>query len=281
MSQNTNPLRKYFRQPAIYIRLPSGGKYWIPGSVNMPENGELPVLPMTAIDEITYRTPDALFNGQATVSVIQSCIPNIKDAWSMPGCDLNSILIAIRVASYGHEMDLSSTCPNCATTSDYAVDLRQFLDQIVMPDYNQTSKISDLEFVLKPITYKDQNAVSLSNFENQKTLQQITQSENMDEKEKMARMAGIMQNATKLSLQTIAASVAAIRSPEGLVTEREHIQEFFAECDINLYGSVRDKVIELRNQTEPKPLNITCKDCDHTYTQPINFEMSNFFGTAS
>ena len=32
------------------------------------------------IDEITFKTPDALLNGQATVDVIQSCIPNIKDA---------------------------------------------------------------------------------------------------------------------------------------------------------------------------------------------------------
>ena len=55
----------------------------------MPENRELPVYPMTAIDEITYRTPDALFNGQAVVNVIHSCVPNIKNAWEIPGTDLD------------------------------------------------------------------------------------------------------------------------------------------------------------------------------------------------
>ncbi|MFZ9751439.1 MAG: hypothetical protein ACO3CN_04985, partial [Candidatus Nanopelagicales bacterium] len=58
---NTNPLARYFRKPAIYIRLPSNGEYWPTGSIEMPENRELPVYPMTAADEITYRTPDALF----------------------------------------------------------------------------------------------------------------------------------------------------------------------------------------------------------------------------
>ena len=63
MSQtNPNPLSQYFRQPVIYIKLPSNGKFYPPGTLDMPANNELPVLPMTAIDEITYRTPDALFD---------------------------------------------------------------------------------------------------------------------------------------------------------------------------------------------------------------------------
>ena len=54
---SNNPLSQYFRQPAIYIKLPSQGSYYPPGALEMPENGEIPVFPMTAIDEITYRTP--------------------------------------------------------------------------------------------------------------------------------------------------------------------------------------------------------------------------------
>ena len=73
MSSN-NPLTQYFRQPAIYVKLPSNGNFYPESSIDLAVNGEYPVLPMTAIDEITYRTPDALFNGQAVVSVIQSCL---------------------------------------------------------------------------------------------------------------------------------------------------------------------------------------------------------------
>ena len=125
MLQTSNPLQQFFRQPAIYIRLPSDGQHWPPGSLNMPANHELPVYPMTAIDEITYRTPDALFNGQSTISVIQSCVPNIKNAWHMPGIDLNSVLIAIRVASYGHNMEVDSSCPSCESLGEYVTDLRR------------------------------------------------------------------------------------------------------------------------------------------------------------
>ena len=89
-----NPLTQYFRQPSIYIKLPSQGNYYPAGAIEMPQNGELPVLPMTAIDEITYRTPDALFSGQAVINVIQSCIPAIKDAWAIPSIDIDTILVA-------------------------------------------------------------------------------------------------------------------------------------------------------------------------------------------
>ena len=157
MTQSANPLKQYFRQPAIYLRLPTGGKYWPSGSIELTHNGEFPVYPMTAIDEITYRTPDALFNGQAVITVIQSCIPNVKDAWQAPTTDINSMLVAIRLASYGHELEISSTCPSCETSEDYALDLRNILDQLKSPDFESTLTYGDLEISFGPISYQNQN----------------------------------------------------------------------------------------------------------------------------
>ena len=70
----------HFRSAKIYITLPSEGKYYPDDCLDMPESGELPVMPMTAKDELALKTPDALLSGQATVDLIQSCIPNIKNA---------------------------------------------------------------------------------------------------------------------------------------------------------------------------------------------------------
>ena len=122
-----NPLRQYFRQPAIYIKLPSQGKYYPPGTLNSSVTGEYPVYPMTAIDEITYRTPDAMFNGQATVNVIQSCVPDIKDAWQMPAIDMDTVLVAIRIASAGPLVVDIDTCTKAIfPTAQLASILRWF-----------------------------------------------------------------------------------------------------------------------------------------------------------
>ena len=95
MNTTTNPLRKHFRQPAIHLRLPSGGSFYPQGTIIMPANGELPILPMTAVDEITSRTPDALFNGSAVMDIIGSCVPNIRDPWAIPATDITALLIAV------------------------------------------------------------------------------------------------------------------------------------------------------------------------------------------
>ena len=108
-----NPLSKYFRQPAIYMDLPSRGKYWPDGTLDLPVTGKLAVYPMTTRDEITLRTPDALMNGTSVVDVIQSCCPSITNAWRMPSVDVDAVLIGIRIASYGNEMDFDTRCPYC------------------------------------------------------------------------------------------------------------------------------------------------------------------------
>lgn len=92
---NNNPLKQYFRRPAIYLKLPSEGKYYPIDAIDLPDNKELPVYPMTAIDEITSKTPDALYSGVAISEIIKSCVPNIKDPWSIPTIDLDAILIEI------------------------------------------------------------------------------------------------------------------------------------------------------------------------------------------
>jgi hypothetical protein len=83
MPETSNPLLKHFRQPQLYLRLPSEGKWWSADSLELPVTKEIAVYAMTARDELLIKTPDALLNGQATVDVIQSCCPNIKDAWKL------------------------------------------------------------------------------------------------------------------------------------------------------------------------------------------------------
>ena len=115
MEENSNPLKKYFRQPSIYVTLPSGANY-APEVLEPSKSGEIGVMPMTAKDEIRFKTPDALMNGEGVVQVIQSCVPQIKDAWNIKSYDLDTILIAIRIATYGETMDINFTVPGAKET---------------------------------------------------------------------------------------------------------------------------------------------------------------------
>lgn len=216
----TNPLTQYFRQPSIYIKLPSQGQNYPAGTLDMPANGELAVYPMTAIDEITYRTPDALFNGQATVNVIQSCVPSIKDGWIIPSVDLDTILIAIRIASYGHEMEFGTTCPACNNTSENTVDLRTVMDILSAPDYNTSITYRDLEIFFRPLTYKTLNDNNQLQFEQQKLLQVIPDA-TVSDTDKMTALTAAFKKLTEITVHSLALSIVAIKTPGALVNEFE------------------------------------------------------------
>ena len=101
---NTNPLSGHFRSPKIYTQLPSAGRYYTSKVVEMPDSNELPVFPMTAKDELIMRNPDALLNGEAVSQVIQSCVPNVKNARQLLSNDVDALLLAIQGASYGDDI---------------------------------------------------------------------------------------------------------------------------------------------------------------------------------
>lgn len=280
MSQSTNPLQQFFRQPSIYLKLPSDGQYWPEGSLDLPPNRELPVLPMTAIDEITYRTPDALFNGNSVVNVIQSCIPNVKNAWKMPNIDLNTALIAIRIASVGQDMDVDTTCPNCGHVESYSVNLNQMLETLKRPNYAEVVTHGDLEVYFKPIDFELQNQINIQQFEQQKIIVSIQES-NKDEDEKVKLLNQALQEITKITVKAITGSISGIRTPGALVSDRSYIEEFLTNCDRFLFGKIRDHAIKLRTDSEIPPMNLTCTQCSHKYDQPIIMDSSNFFGPAS
>ena len=277
-----NPLKQYFRQPSIYIRLPSQGKYYPPNSIDIPENLEFPVYPMTAIDEITYRTPDALYNGQAIVSVVESCVPNIKNGWGMPAMDLDSILVAIRIASYGHEMPFASVCPKCGHEDERALDLRHVLDSLKSVDYSKPIIHGDMQIYFKPMSYKNLSDNNKSQYETQRTLQQIT-SENTPEAEqtRSSQYEQVLKQVTEITILALAQSIAVIVTPTAQVTEQEYILDLLKNCDRKLFDEIRDYVINAKSAAEIQPLHLVCTSCNNEYDQTVTLNMSDFFAAAS
>lgn len=280
MTQTANPLKQYFRQPAIYIRLPSKGKFWADGAVSIPPNQEIPVYPMTAVDEITSRTPDALFNGSAMVKIFESCVPNIKDAWQVPSLDVDTLLVAIRIATYGHGMDIGTKCPSCSNEDEYQLDLRIVLEGITAPDYENPTNIGDLEVHFKPMNYQQLNANSQIQFEDQKLIQMF-QNADLPEDEKLKQLGEAFLKITNLTVKSIAQSIGAIKTPNAMVTESEYIEEFLNNCEKSTFNAIRDRAIKLKQDAELKPIKIKCTNCGHEYDQSFTLDMSNFFDSSS
>ena len=276
-TQSTNPLAGFFRQPAIHLKLPSGGQYWDEKDLSLPVTGEIPVYPMTTKDEITLRTPDALLNGAGIVSVIQSCCPNILNPWNMPSIDVDSVLIAIRIASYSNKMELESKCPHCNEENTYEVDLNEVLARIRAPDYKNLVEVHNLKIKLHPQKYFSVNKTSMINFEEQKVLQTIND-ESLSDEVRTVRFAESMRRLLAINMQVIVDSTESITTPDGrIVTDTVFISEFYENADRSIVTAIRDWLEKAAELSAVKPVNVVCADCQKPFELSVTFDYASFF----
>jgi len=283
MVENSNPLNKYFRQPSIYVTLPSKASY-PPHVLQQSQSGEIGVQPMTAKDEIRFKTPDALMNGEGVVEVIQSCVPQIKDAWQVKSYDLDTILIAIRIATYGETMDITFDVPNAGEKSNHSLNLPALLETIKSQTKQDSIKLSGgLEFHLNSLTYKDMTQASLQTFQQQKIYTTVSASELSDE-EKSKRFNESFKVLTDLNDKILLRNIVAVSTPEGTkVSDPVQIKEFVENTNTTIINELQDKLAEVRKIGTIKPLQIKAteeqikKGAPATYEVPVTFDTSNFF----
>ena len=285
MTENTNPLEKYYRQPAIYIKLPSRGKYYTKEVYTPTETGEIPVLPMTAKDELAFKTPDAMINGQATVDVIKSCVPNLKDPWKMVNYDTDVVLLAIRIATYGENMDISFRVPLVNDEQSHTLVLPELLEQlgrIEIEDETTTSK--GFKVQIQPLDYKTLTKIQIARFEQQKMYGTIDSSA-MTEEEKQSAFGKSFATLNMVNFSLLVDSIKSITTPGGdTVVNRAQIIEFCNKTDSKTINEIQDKLSELRLQAQMAPLKIKSteeqikKGAPASFEVPVTFDNSNFFG---
>jgi len=283
MTENSNPLNKYFRQPALYVSLPSGTNY-PPHVVAQSQTGELGIMPMTAKDEIRFKTPDALMNGQGVVDVIQSCCPEIKDAWQIKSYDLDTILIAIRIATYGETMDMTFTVPGANESVSHSVNLPALLDTIRGTSIKSEVVLEDgLKISIRPLTYKDMTATSLQTFQQQKMYAAVQDSQMSDE-EKSTRFNEAFKKLTELNESILLKNISVITLADGTeVADPTQIKEFIDNANAKLIKDIETQVMVLRTQGAVKPLKLKAseeqikKGAPATYEVPVTFDNANFF----
>ena len=274
----------YMRQPKIYIRLPSGGQYWPPGSLEPTETGEFPVYSMTAKDELMLKVPDALMNGQAVVDVIQHCMPNVKNAWNTPSIDLDIILIAIRLATYG-EMMTTPIKFNDTLEMEYQMDLRILMDKLqTQITWDPIVSVNeDLTVFVKPLTYKQISSAAVKSFETQKIMQ-LVNNDKIAEDEKIKLFRESFKTLSDATMGTISDSINRIESANGSTDDSKYIKEFVDNIDKEMFNKIQVHLETLRDANAIKPMTVEVTEemkekgvTGDTVEVPITFDPSTFF----
>lgn len=271
---NSNPLSHYFRKPALHVSLPSAGRFYPENAIDLIDNNQYPILPLTRQDEMIFMTATTQTNGSPIVSVIESCVPNIKDAWKMPAVDIDKLLVAIKIAAHGTKLDIVSTCTNCEQENNSTVDLQMAVELIESPNYDEPLRIDDLEIYFQPVSYRQLNDNNLSQFGEESLITMLTDN-SVDEQVKSDKISELLGTIRKMATTVLSQNIQYVQLPNGRVDEQEYISEWLSNCDSKIYMQLQGQVIKNKELAELKPAEITCTNCATQYQHVYNLNISN------
>lgn len=277
-----NPLQKLFRHKSLYTSLPSKGRFYSSG-INLSVDNEIGIMPMTAADEIKLKTPDSLFNGEALFELFRSCVPDIINPEEIPVCDIDKLLLGIRVATQGKTMDSINKCPKCKKEETYVIDIIKIMNTAQELSISTLIKINDeLEVEVKPLTLRHQIKNQVETFYHYRMQQMILDNSTEIEK-KSAIFDEALINAIVIQISQMAESIVQVslgnENDPIMVTAPDHIYEWVKNMDSQTHSLIKARLTELNKSHINDNVKIQCSnpECNHEYSIRVDLNPVNFF----
>lgn len=278
-----NPLKSYVRTPKLQVLLPSRGK-WGDAETASKITGEIPVYPMTSKDEVMIKNPDALLNGESVASVLKSCT-GIENVYDLTNNDVEFLLVAIRYATSGNEMEIDAVCPKDQHVNRVAVDLERILDSVEEMDKTYQTKLENgLKVNLRPMSFKNAQRLSLNAFQEATTLQTINDAK-LPQTERIKVFNKSFEAIADLAVETMIDAIVSVVVPEGeeekTVTDKKFIGEWVKGMSSAEAKKIQEKLDDINKEGFDHSYNVVCEECGTKFKTSIEFNVSNFFGTGS
>jgi hypothetical protein len=281
-----NPLAQYYRRPGTYLELPSKGKFYSIAP-KVSDTNELAIYPMTAKDELALKNPDALLNGEALKQVIASVCPDIANVNEIPAPDIDAILVAMRMTSYGDDMSLNVN-HNCIASEGRSQHVTVGLGGVlatlkeIPDDVGNVTLGSGVKVILKPYTLEAQSKLLRVQFTSMRQLQAAEANEKItiDQKADIANRG--YDQLVMLSQEILAQSIVSVTLPDGLeVTNAAHIADWVKNLDRASADRLDQELKRFGEYGITRTLKIKCEHCGEDFTTDMLFDPTSFFASGS
>lgn len=275
-----NPLKGYFRQFKLYLKLPSGTSYYAPGSITFTDMGEVGIMPMSGKDELILKNPDALLNGEALTEVIKSCVPAVSDPRILLTNDIDAIITAIRYATYNDSLETELHCPKCGNDNPFKLDLQFSLDNMTFlePEYVVNLE-TGLSVFVKPYSFPELLKGLHAQFEQTKITRALENQE-MDDKQKLKLFAHAFKELSNVTYVLMVQSVIkVVDESQGVnVDNKDDIKEFLQNIDKKSVDKISDLIKEINLIGIKRTFGAKCVNpkCGHEWENEIDFNPVNF-----
>lgn len=276
MSEN-NPLKSYFRKPGIWIKLPSGGKYYNERPDDFNDMGEIAVYPMTAKDELIMKNADALLNGSAINQIISSCVPGVRDPENMPSMDLDAVLLAIRRCTYGENLEIETQCSHCSANNAHSLNLNYFISTINVIESGDPVDVDGIKVFVKPVTVKQLLSLNWVQYEQVRNIQ-LAEQNNIDEKEKINILQSGYTALTNKNIEIVSSCIDTVLLPDGAsVTDPSNIREWAEQLSQPDFKKIELAIMSMAQRGMKKDFSIGCASCGKEYESNLDLNPTTFF----
>ncbi len=256
-----NPLLERIQLPGETFTLPSGGLFYGEGVLDPSvANAEIHVHPMTTLDEITMKSPDLLFSGNAVRKVFARCIPQVIDPGKLLSKDVDFLLACLRKVSYGNEMQIDYT-HNCegAKEHSYMVDVSRFV---------KTARRID------PTTVEQEFTINFSNGQSAK-FQPVKFQDYIDIMQALS--SSTEDDSPEKVRDEMVNSLSGIITKVDEVTDRGQIAEWLRAIPPMYISEINDKVEKVSSWGANFTAEIVCLDCGKKVEAEIPLNPLSFF----
>tara|TARA_R110000851_G_scaffold333113_1_gene511156 strand:- start:452 stop:1396 length:945 start_codon:yes stop_codon:yes gene_type:complete len=274
MSNNT--LLNAYKVPSMYVSLPSGGKYYSE-KPKLSVDGELAIYAMTARDEIISKTPDALFNGESTIALIASCCPDIIDPKTTPVNDLMVLLLAIRKASYGDNIDIDIKCPSCDELNMLAMDINTIIGSVKVNDVSNNLLLQDkFDIKLKPYNINDRTLMQIQQIQQERMIQELSDAD-LTDIERNEKFGKTFVEISTLTIDLMVNCIVSVTHDGNEITDRETIREWLHNITKTDYEAMKKHIAEISESGIDNKFKAQCVHCAHEWESEVELDMANFF----
>lgn len=278
-----NPLAGYFRKPELYMKLPTMGRF--NPEIESTSLDEVGVCAMTAIDEISLKNPDALLNGEALISIIQSCVPSISDARKLSNIDAEAIFMAIQYATYGSDITHSHKCKKCEEVSEYSIDINYVLNKF--PDIESVDPIewNNLKIHLRPPSIDSLTRLAIMELEQKRVVASVksTQENEKDESRIINTLYSSFRKIAEMNVDLLVNTIRCIETQEGdMIDDVIFIKDFMHNIPSNIVDHIQKTAAEIAKKPEDlTKFEFVCPECEHNDTVDLEVNPVNFFASGS
>jgi hypothetical protein len=292
----SNPLIEELHEmgaiPSVEITLPTMAYFYPKDEVLRPDANPSQILvgPLSVLEESSLNDPMMMVSGRAITQLLKRIVPMVDNPQQLCELDVQAILIACRIASYGSELKLKHICPHCEFNNSMIIDLSEHIQRfseytfseleqfdIVLPTVEQSVR-------LKPISYEDAINITMSAI---KTGIGADDFDNLEEKELLTTKYIEMykeqfERALDSNVDALASTIYYATTKSGkIVNDRDLIKTWLTTLPLTDIRAITDRVKTLNEAiSERSRLEYECQQCHKETTLMVELNPEKLFTPA-